>query len=173
MNTNPYQNQAANPYSSVPRGENATLTEAWALVSAARKIAESFEVSDDKERKAAMQAALRTNWKLWTIFQAELSLEEEASVQGDLRINILTLAKFVDNQTVQQLPNPDPERLLVLIDINRNIANGLLEGAKASEDQKIEQQVEASQAAPAAPSENAETPDGPPPGLPSGFEQEA
>lgn len=166
---NPYQNQTNNPYASLPTGGNATFTEAWALIAAARQITESLQIDDAKVAKAAMQAALRVNWKLWTIFQAELAVDEEASVHDDLRLNMLTLAKFVDNHTVQQLPNPEPERLLVLVDINRNIANGLLEGANAEQEALEVQQAEAT----ASDAETDGSPETPPPGLPSGFEQEA
>lgn len=165
---NPYQNQSTNPYATVPTGGDSTFTEAWALIAAARQITESLQIQDAKKAKFEMQAALRVNWKLWTIFQAELAVEEEASVQNDLRLNMLTLAKFVDNHTVQQLPNPEPERLLVLVDINRNIANGLLEGANA---EQAEQDATTQSAAGNEGTANQQ--DTPPVGLPSGFEQEA
>jgi flagellar biosynthesis activator protein FlaF len=129
-----YTNQPDQGYSNTPSGGQPTYSEAWALIAAARQIVESTQVEGAKEGKRAMQEALRTNWKLWTIFQAELSDEAEANIPNDIRINMLTLAKFVDNHTVQQLQDPSPERLLVLVDINRNIANGLLEGSKAVEE---------------------------------------
>ncbi|MDV7339035.1 flagellar biosynthesis regulator FlaF [Terasakiella sp. A23] len=129
-----YTNQPDQGYSSTPAGGQPTYSEAWALIAAARQLIESTQIEENAERKKTMQAALRKNWKLWTIFQAELAVEEECNIPNDIRINMLTLAKFIDNHTVQQLPDPDPERILVLVDINRNIANGLLEGAKAEQE---------------------------------------
>lgn len=138
-----YTNQPDQGYASTPAGGQPTYSEAWALIAAARQLVESTQIANDGERKKAMQAALRKNWKLWTIFQAELAVEAESDIPNDIRINMLTLAKFVDNHTVQQLGEPDPERLLVLVDINRNIANGLLEGAKALEQETAVQETQA------------------------------
>jgi flagellar protein FlaF len=154
-----YTNQQSGTYSATPTAGQPTYSEAWALVAAARKLIESTQITDDKERKKAMQAALRKNWKLWTIFQAELAVAEESSVPEDIRINMLTLAKFVDNHTIQHLGNPEPDRIMVLVDINRNIANGLLEGAKASEEaQEAAAPVAPPVAAPQAP-EQGQMPD--------------
>lgn len=138
-------------YNSLPQGGNPTYTEAWALIEAARRLAESTQVEGKKEGKKAMQEALRLNWRLWTVFQAELAVAEETNVPEDIRINILTLCKFVDNHTTVQLATPEPERLMVLVDINRNIANGLLEGAKASEEAAKQAALEADEAQQSAP----------------------
>lgn len=150
-----YTNQTNNDaYANVPTGGQPTYSEAWALIAAAKTLAQSTQEDDLILRKKHMQEALRKNWKLWTIFQAELAVEEECSIPNDIRINMLSLAKFVDNHTVQQLPNPEPERLLVLVDINRNIANGLLEGAKASDENSAQERQPA--AAPSSPYSSAE-----------------
>ena len=107
-------------------GGNPAQTEAWALIEAAKRMAASI-VDDNRDAKTikdARKAALRLNWRLWTIFQSELTLEH-SEVPNDLRINMLTLCKFVDKHTVGALAKPTPEALAVLIDINRNIAAGL------------------------------------------------
>ena len=49
---------------------------------------------------------------------------------------MLTLCNFVDKHTVGALVEPTPEKLSVLIDLNRNIASGLMqipEGAAAEQ----------------------------------------
>jgi len=84
----------------------------------------TYDAGDAKATKDARKASLRLNWRLWTIFQAELTTER-SDVPEDLRINMLTLCKFVDKHTVGALVNPTPEAMTVLIDINRNIAAGL------------------------------------------------
>lgn len=107
-------------------GGNPAQTEAWALIEAAKRMAASI-VDDNRDAKTikdARKAALRLNWRLWTIFQSELTLEH-SELPSDLRINMLTLCKFVDKHTVGALAKPTPEALAVLIDINRNIAAGL------------------------------------------------
>jgi flagellar biosynthesis activator protein FlaF len=102
-------------------------TEAWALIEAARRMAAAIEASleDEEGGRKQMQEALRLNWRLWTIFQANL-VTESVAVPDPIRVNMLTLCKFVDSQTAAAIPAPSPERLAALININRNIASGLL-----------------------------------------------
>ncbi len=77
------------------------------------------------EDKASMLATARLNWRLWTIFQAELS-EENAGIPDDIRTNMLNLCNFVDKQTVDILTEPQASKFKVLINVNRQIAAGLL-----------------------------------------------
>ena len=117
----PYENQVKK-YERRPQGGNPAQSEAWALIEAAKRMAVSitYDAGDAKATKDARKASLRLNWRLWTIFQAELTTER-SDVPEDLRINMLTLCKFVDKHTVGALVNPTPEAMTVLIDINRNI----------------------------------------------------
>ena len=121
----PYENQVKK-YERRPVGGNPAQTEAWALIEAAKRMAVSImdENPDPKAAKDARKAALRLNWRLWTIFQSELTTER-SDVPEEIHINMLTLCKFVDKHTVGALVNPSPEAITVLIDINRNIAAGL------------------------------------------------
>lgn len=139
------------PYRNIPEPGSPRHTEAWALIEAARRLAVTIEGTDDDsiEVKAQRRDALRLNWRLWTIFQA--SLLEETEFPEELRVNLLTLCQFIDNQTVQTLVEPTPEKMTVFIDINRNVASGLL----GSPDEATQA---TSQAQPAA------EPEAPPPG---------
>lgn len=90
----------------------------------------------------AMLAAVRLNWRLWTIFQGEL-LDPVCTVPDDIRTNVLSLAQFVDKHTVAFIAEPEPAKLDVLISINRDLAGGLHEGfvngqQKASENRAAE-----------------------------------
>lgn len=129
----PYENQVKK-YERRPVGGNPAQTEAWALIEAAKRMAVSImdENPDPKAAKDARKAALRLNWRLWTIFQSELTTER-SDVPEEIRINVLTLCKFVDKHTVGALVNPSPEAITVLIDINRNIAAGLAQIPQDSE----------------------------------------
>lgn len=121
-------------YSSVPRSGSPTHTEAWALTEAARRMAVAVAAYDQdrtKDNLNKIRDAVRLNWRLWTIFQAELTAER-ASVPADLRISMLTLCQFVDTHTVSLLGDTRPEKVLTLVEINRNIASGLLEGMQKS-----------------------------------------
>ena len=116
---NPYGNAAIN--ASMPQEGNPRATEAWALTESGRRLALAGRGGRD-----AMREALRLNWRLWTIFQADLTVALETQDQPtDVLVNMLTLCQFVDKHTVAVLGEPTPERLQVLIDINRNIAAGL------------------------------------------------
>ena len=102
-------------------GSNARDTEAQALLEAARRL---DAVSDGKDRDA-YRTALRLNWRLWTIIQADVS-SEGSPLPDEIRQNILSLSVFIDKHTVKALAEPDGTRLGILVDINRNIAAGLM-----------------------------------------------
>lgn len=81
----------------------------------------------DSQRAAdpgEMVAAVRVNWRLWTILQAEL-LDPDCPLSDAVRANVLSLAQFVDRHTLDVLTQPQPEKLDVLISINRELAGGL------------------------------------------------
>ncbi|MGO8921300.1 MAG: flagellar biosynthesis regulator FlaF [Stellaceae bacterium] len=81
--------------------------------------------------KAELLDAVRRNWRLWTIFQANL-VDAECTLPKEVRANLLGLANFIDRHTAQILGNPDPGKIEVLVNINRQIGEGLLEGQRAA-----------------------------------------
>ena len=125
--TKAYQRGPQQGYQHVPQPGSPTYTEAWALIEAARRMAVAIESdpAEDIKSRNAIRETIRLNWRLWTIFQAELTVGN-SKVPEDLRENMLTLCKFVDNHTVETMSNLTPENIAVLIDLNRNIASGLL-----------------------------------------------
>lgn len=86
------------------------------------------------EDTANMLVTARLNWRLWTIFQADLS-DETAEIPPDVRVNMLKLCNFVDKQTVDILAKPQPSKFKVLINVNRQIAAGLLADPRQQPDQ--------------------------------------
>jgi flagellar protein FlaF len=115
---NPYSNAAH--AASIPQEGNPRETEAWALTEAARRMAAA-----SRGEPEGMCEALRLNWKLWTIFQADLIGKVEAGETTETVVNMLSLCQFVDFHTVAALTAPDAAKLEVLVNINRNIASGL------------------------------------------------
>ena len=116
-------NQATHGYGKTHQmGGNPRKTEAYALTECARRLSLSVEQNDQDH----MLSALRLNLKLWTIFADEL-VDEDHPMPVEIRQNILSLAAFVDKQTTQFIFDQDPAMLNVLIEINRNIAAGLLQ----------------------------------------------
>ena len=137
--SNPYEQSS---YDQVPQPGNPTYSEAWALVEAARRMAAPLEYGSisDPENLSKVRDGLRLNWRLWTIFQTELSLEED-NVPADIRANMLSLCHFVDKHTVEALNEPTAERVATLIEVNRQIANGLLASLQsATQNPEIEEE---------------------------------
>jgi flagellar biosynthesis activator protein FlaF len=114
----------AQAYARAPQGGNPAKTEAWALLEAARRI-ESAKSQD----RAALLEAVRFNWRLWTIFQTDL-VDQNCTLPAEVRGNLLGLANFIDRHTASILANPEPRQVEVLVNINRQIGEGLLEGQR-------------------------------------------
>jgi len=71
-----------------------------------------------------LESALSYNQKVWSFFQAELSMEDNP-LPDDIKGNLLALSMFVDRRTFDTLAYPAPEKLGILIDINLNVSAGL------------------------------------------------
>jgi flagellar protein FlaF len=113
-------------YPRAPEPGNPARTEAWALLEAARQLHQTKDGPLEE-----FHAALRNNWRLWTIFQASLS-EPDCTVPPPIRSNLLGLSNFIDRQTAELLATRDAQKVEVLVNINRQISEGLLEGQRAS-----------------------------------------
>ena len=111
-------------------GAGARQTEARALMETARTLADAQDNMDDI---SAYRAALRLNWRLWTIFQSDVASAENP-LPDEIKQNILNLSVFIDKHTVDALANPEVRKLKVLIDINRNIASGLITSPEGGDD---------------------------------------
>lgn len=104
-----------------------------------------------------IKSAVRLNWRLWTIFQADL-LAPTCEVPLNIRQNILSLAKFIDQHSVEFFGAPHVDQVDVLININREIAGGLTDGAKHAVEHAPESSQAYSSAQTTSPSgDNAET----------------
>ena len=118
---NPYA--AAAQVASTPQEGNPRATEAWALTEAGRRMVQAAARGD----VVSIRDAARLNWRLWTIFQADLTVALETDPTNEVTINMLTLCQFVDRHTVAVLATPEKDMLDVLINLNRQIAAGLKE----------------------------------------------
>ena len=127
---------AAKGYQRTPEPGNPARSEAWALLEAARQLNATKDGPDEDFR-----SALRANLRLWTIFQASLT-EADCPLSVELRGNLLGLANLIDRLSVELLNKTDASKVDTLVHINRQISEGLLEGARAA--------ARASDASPAA-----------------------
>jgi flagellar protein FlaF len=71
-----------------------------------------------------LKPALTFNRKLWTIFMASVT-KDDSPLPHDVRENIANLGMFIMNQTREILIEPQPQKLDVLVRLNRNVAAGL------------------------------------------------
>ena len=98
--------------------------EAAVLTKAAMKLKGCRDDWQNAERDARLDEALKYNQLLWSIFQGELSREDNP-LPKPIRINLLRLSAFIDRRIFEVMAYPSPEKLDILIDINNNIAAGL------------------------------------------------
>ena len=99
-------------------------TEARVLTEAALKLQACQKNWDNKDRESKLSKALRYNQKIWSIFQAELTREDNP-LPEQLQKDLLRLSAFVDKRIFEIIASPSPEKLDMVININRNIAAGL------------------------------------------------
>ncbi len=69
-------------------------------------------------------AALKFNQRLWTFIQSHLS-DSDDQIPRKIRINLLNLSLFVDQQSIRALSNPMAAQLDALIEINIDVSRGL------------------------------------------------
>ena len=98
--------------------------EAAVLFKAARMLDKAMQQWGTTEGSKRLNEALRHNLRLWTLFQAELARPDH-EMQVELRVRLLKLCAFIDRRTFELLVRPDPEKVAVLININRHVASGL------------------------------------------------
>lgn len=72
-----------------------------------------------------LEEVLLYNRKLWSVFLTSVTREDNP-LPRDVRQNLANLGLFIMNQTVSLTAEPRREKLIPLININREIATGLL-----------------------------------------------
>jgi flagellar protein FlaF len=77
-------------------------------------------------------SAVRYNRRLWLVF-ADALTKTENQLPAEIRKNVTNLAMFVLNRsrTIETSAEPNPDRVGVLININRELAAGLRANAAA------------------------------------------
>jgi flagellar protein FlaF len=98
--------------------------EAGVLTKAALKLKKCQDNWPENGRSTNLEAALKYNQRVWTIFQAEVE-KPENPLPNALKVDLLRLSAFIDKRTLETLAYPAPEKLTILININHNIAAGL------------------------------------------------
>lgn len=119
--------QAAQAYGAVAKQiANPRDLESSLLLKAAAKL-QAIQDNWEAER-GNLYDALLYNRKLWIVFMTSATSKDNP-LPPAIRQNIANLGIFIMNQTVAITEKPAPERLKVLININREIAAGLRSAA--------------------------------------------
>src|SRR5215467_3446548 len=115
---------AAQAYGSIAKQiVNPRELEADLLLKAAARLQAVLDGWDRK--KPELDEALLYNRKLWSIFLTSVTSTEHP-LPVAIRQNVANLGLFVMNQTIAMMSNPRREPLGSLININRELAAGLL-----------------------------------------------
>ena len=102
-------------------GDNPQETVAKSLLEAARRMTDVAAAPDDDDQ---FDSALLLNLRLWSMIASDI-LNPENTMPPEVKSNLLSLHRFVDNHTFDVLSDRDPTKLQVLININRNISSGI------------------------------------------------
>ena len=105
--------------------------EAAVLNQAALKLKECQDNWNADDRNERLDAALNFNQQIWSILQGEL-VKADNPLPQQIRQNLLALSAYVDKRIFEIMAFPSPEKLNIVIDINRNIAAGLKQAASAA-----------------------------------------
>jgi len=104
--------------------------EAAVLNQAALKLKECQDNWKADDRDERLDAALNFNQQIWSILQGEL-VKADNPLPKQIRRNLLALSAYVDKRIFEIMAFPSPEKLNIVIEINRNIAAGLKQAASA------------------------------------------
>ena len=114
----------AQTYKNVARQtSNPRELEATLLLQAAARLQSVHDDWDSK--RSQLDEALLYNRKLWSVFLSEMT-DSSNPMPKPIRQNVANLGLFVMNHTVTVMNDASPERLSSLININRELAAGLL-----------------------------------------------
>lgn len=113
------------PYAAYGRAQGSALSARQADALAFTRAANLLDDALRNGTRPALQAALARNQRLWTQVQRLLTPESHPMPLA-LRVNLLSLARFVDRQTVKAMISADPADIRPLVQIDREVAAGLL-----------------------------------------------
>ena len=90
-----------------------------------KSAAQLQRIKDDWDNKQSeLEGALTYNRKLWTVFLTSVT-KDENPLPIAIKQKVANLGIFVMNQAITVLARPAPEKLAVLININKELAAGL------------------------------------------------
>ena len=109
--------------------------EARVLLKAARQL-QALKDDWDNVTPELLDDTLRYNRQIWLMFVDTAMEDNSPDRPQELRNNIANLGMYIFNHSVDILASPAKNKLDILIDINREIAAGLMTKPKPAEDAK-------------------------------------
>lgn len=110
-------------------GMSGREVEASVLTKAALMLKNCKEDWDSSDRETKLEEALKFNQLIWSLFEADL-VKEDNPLPKNLRLDILSLGAYIDKRIFDIIAFPEPEKLDTVIDINLNLAAGLMGSPK-------------------------------------------
>lgn len=94
------------------------------------------DLQDDWENVNAeiLEKTLLYNRQVWMIFYDTALENPEGDRPTDLRSNIINLANFIFKREIEIMAKPEKQKIDVLVNINREIAAGLMTKPQLSEE---------------------------------------
>ncbi len=80
----------------------------------------------ENQGKDQLEEALKYNRQIWMLFYDTAIENKDGDRPNDLRSNIVNLANFIFKREMEVLSDPQPQKLNILISINREISAGLM-----------------------------------------------
>ena len=117
------QNQAVSAYSKVAKQTASPRQLESNLLSKAavnlQRIRDNWE-----DARTDLSEAMMFNRRLWTVFMTSVTRDDNP-LPAPIRQNVANLGIFIMNHQRELLASPEPQKLDVLININRELAAGL------------------------------------------------
>ena len=114
----------ANAYAKVAKTAQQSPRELEAAVLMQAAVRLQTVADDWAGRRGDLDEALTYNRRLWTIIVTSAT-DAENPLPREIKNNIANLALFVFNRTLDIAEAPSPDKLGVLVNINRELAAGL------------------------------------------------
>lgn len=131
-NNNPY-GHAVNAYGSTAAATDPRSLEGQILLKAATRmdvLCQQLDAAGGTVASGIVAETMEYNRKLWTVFLSD-TMNDEHPLPQDIKNNIASLAVFIFKRTTDVMVEPSSQKIRALIDINRNIAAGLMKRSAA------------------------------------------
>lgn len=133
MSNNPYANAAGKYGKTAKETTDQRDLEGQLLLKAANELQRLHDQWDEATPED-IDNVLTYNRKLWMLF-FDTAIENTDNRPVDLRNNIVNLCNFIFKRSLNILSEPSREKLQVLMDINRQVAAGLMTKPAAAQKQ--------------------------------------